>query len=531
MPLPDWMTPETEAKPPKKKLQTKPELSNQTTSPSAPTTTKSTGAPPADFTLGARPSEAMAERMFETLDAKPLPTQGYVADLVARITLPEPGDKPVATHELANLFSGDMVKDVPDPKKDRLAEQMFGEGESKTPLVTGAPRRPLAETYKDVTIDQLTDAQLEWIRKENEVNPFRELGKGQPQDDYSVQISWGLDHGEEVAEELRRRMLQAKPERAERGNGKPVPHGPVERMSWDEFQALNPQQQAAVKFNTLLVQAVRRDRKMRRTGAYDDVTPEQLQKYGLAEANVFGENGSKKYAPETLAVLQQINLQNFDDLGIETDFDDFLQLRTAITEDDLKHLRPGKLEKVANLGLGWAPDAGKPTTELVPADYSALEGTAETRVVMGDVLATGTAELEEELAKANILLDNWKKTAYIDPNRQAGLQDWGATPRQLQLGMGFGTPTFDRPGGNPTNYDAYFQTVFDKMANAEDDLGVQARLGLAAEALTEPGVLQEFYNYIDLRSRNAAEHGLSLGTDENIKYRSPEEFRKLLGLE
>jgi hypothetical protein len=46
-----------------------------------------------------------------------------------------------------------------------------------------------------------------------------------------------------------------------------------------------------------------------------------------------------------------------------------------------------------------------------------------------------------------------------------------------------------------------------------------------------PEEFDAFLAYADARSGNAARYGLDLGDAEDVKYRSPEKFRELLGLE
>mgnify|MGYP000370241441 CR=1 FL=1 len=78
----------------------------------------------------------------------------------------------------------------------------------------------------------------------------------------------------------------------------------TEPMTWEDYNALTPLRRSAVDYNTSLTRAVRRDRQMQ-----DEYSPgdQQREAYDKTVARLFGEDGgSDWYAPETVALLQQI---------------------------------------------------------------------------------------------------------------------------------------------------------------------------------------------------------------------------------
>lgn len=585
MPLPDYMP--TESSPtrtPKKKAPPK-SLSNQSTM----------------EVLGlTKPTE----QLYEQLNAQPLPTQGNVADLVSHATGMDEGEAPPSIEELllalntaakpaavtgtpasdlAGIFKpGEAEKRIlemapeqktPSIESGNVFAQMFGQDEASTArkadlFPTMSPKEERIDAWLDKRDDivdssklsTLTDTLTPKLLTNTELQQMVEGGYSadyysgkRTASEYPRGIgvgssidSWANLNMPELEAELAKRIRTGDPgpgtgmlaERRQAAIKQARGEKPeVEQMTWDEFNALNPQQQAAVKFNSLLVQAVRRDRKQRKLGNYDDVTPEQLKTYQTASDNMFGEDGgSLRYAPETMNVLQQVDLDVAD-----IDLDDFLSLRAAITEDDLKNLKPNIDKEVPlfkdtrheDTVLGDVLGAPLTKTESVEPKYGGLEGLEEARVDLAHRLATGTAALEQELGEAGTLLDTWRNTAYIDPDRQAGLEAMGATPRNLPLSIGFGAPTYNQ--GEPTNLDAYFQNTYELMARTDGaGMSIEQRIAAAREAfqaLGKPEVIEDFYRYLDLRSKQASEYALPLGQEKNVQYRSPQEFRQLLGLE
>lgn len=97
----------------------------------------------------------------------------------------------------------------------------------------------------------------------------------------------------------------------------------------DAYFGLNPQQKAAIQFNTGLQAAVEADK------ALSDYDSGGDKDYKSAVEELFGkEGGSDYYAPNTLAFVQSLGLNN-DKIG---DLDNFLNLSAAITQEEVDSL-------------------------------------------------------------------------------------------------------------------------------------------------------------------------------------------------
>lgn len=273
----------------------------------------------------------------------------------------------------------------------------------------------------------------------------------------------------------------------------------VAQLSWDDYNALSPTQRAAVDFNTMLVHAVRKD--MKHQDDYDP-TKQQQSTYDDAVQKMFGEDRPADfYAPETMGVLRQIGYS--DD---SAKLNDFLHLNAAITDEDLK-------------GLGVQPPR---VAETPPAPWE-VPGSDPTSVRsdLVQTLADKTATMQAALVKGNQLIQSIQQTAALERN------DSVADP---SIGMG-GIANNPKPilGYGTGEVDAYFQKAFDILANKENSSDRSQILATMNSELS-PQEFDSFMAYADNRSANAERYGLALGQDEGVKYRSPEQFRKLLGL-
>lgn len=284
--------------------------------------------------------------------------------------------------------------------------------------------------------------------------------------------------------------------------GTPAPGaGKVKPMTQEEYDALSPKARAAVDFNTMLVGAVRRDAKL--ADEYDP-KPKQQKTYDMSVEKIFGEDGgSKSYAPETLALLRQIEFKD------ETaDLDDFLNLTAAINARDIKHLKdmPG-------------PQAWEAEANPVQMD----------RYQLAESLATDTLQMQEKLSQGNVMLSNMRQTMRADRFEDINMI-LGGIAKEPRVDLGFGPAVMDpnKPTA-PGDLNTFYLMLFEDMANSEVDF--DSKLA----ALNEPGTLSEserrgFMAYAENRLNQAQEYQLELGRGENVKYRSPEQLRKMLQL-
>lgn len=277
----------------------------------------------------------------------------------------------------------------------------------------------------------------------------------------------------------------------------------VKPLTEEQYLKLPERQRAAVDFNTLLTDAVRKD--LRRQDDYEESTSKQQRgSYDKAVKNMFGEDrGSDIYAPETMAVLRQLNIKDGAD-----DLDDYLGLKVAITADDLKDV-----------------------TEQQPVMEQALQGTAspgeQTRETLLERVTDRTVELQDRLAQGNKMLQSFKASAGADLKgdlvRLGGLSTHIGTPA-----LGFAPGKFNPETGAPQDLSGYFQNAFDRISSHDGD--PKELMSMVAADL-HPDELQQFMAYADARTRNSQLYGAPMGPEEKGSYTSPQEFRKLLGLD
>lgn len=306
------------------------------------------------------------------------------------------------------------------------------------------------------------------------------------------------------------------------------------RMTWEQYNALSPLQRSAVDYNGMLVQAVRKDMRMNRKGRYDNVTDEQRAAYDKNVESMFGEDmGSDKYAPETMAVLQQLGIKNREEQNLDTggdnaggyrgaDLDDYLDLRTVITTKDLRGMR----------GQNATEPGGRLPAELREMDLGDSErGTLiASREDMVLDAAARTQELQQALTKGNEMLQTFQAEARSD--RQAALAQWGAVKPGAVADVGFG-PKWDGVSA-PTDMNTYFQALYDALAKRQDTEintreDVEAnfdKLGYSSEDR------QKFWDYVNVRTQNALNYGQPLGVNSKAKYETDiAKFRQDLGFD
>jgi hypothetical protein len=276
----------------------------------------------------------------------------------------------------------------------------------------------------------------------------------------------------------------------------------VKRLTDEEYARLTTRQRAAVDFNTLLSSAVRKD--LKRQEQYKNVGDQAKLQYETNVENMFGEDhGSDLYAPETMAVLRQLKLDDPND-----DLDDYLGLKVAITENDLKDL-----------------------TDKQPAPNYAIEGrTSEaTRDKMPVVegLVDKTLDLQEKLTRGQQMLQSFKATAAAEIRESGDLARMGVEPRGGKPAIGFMPAKFNEQG-EPTDLNSYFQKSFDLLSSTAQEKNRSEILKQVTEFL-HPDELESFLAYADARTRNTRLYGSDLGLGEG-EYSTPKELRKLLGL-
>lgn len=410
---------------------------------------------------------------------RPLSSGGSFApkvSLPSNWSAPQAPAPPTAPRQAARAFHPDDV--------GRIATQLAALKEMPAPA---AP----APTVTERTPEEMA-------------NPFTlEKGKADQAIDRNVEHILGTADRQEKVLKLRsnldaaQRMLRAK----SLGVNDDKPHGKVDVMTWDEYNALPSAERAAVDFNTMLVRAVRRDKNLQ---AEYDPNKEQRATYDKAVEKMFGQDGgSDEYAPETMAVLRQIH---FADSA--SDLDDFLGLKAAITAKDLK-------------GYDQAP-----TNLLTESVAAAANPIQVDRTSLNQVLVQGTQHMQDAVAKTHDLLATMNQTSLVDRNEDVSRFLGGIAKGPADM-LGFGAPKVDESGA-PADVNTYFQQMFDVVASgakSRDDAFTAMSKDLS------PSEVDAFLQYANQRSGNAARYDVALGDAKGVKYKTPEEFRKMFGFD
>lgn len=286
-------------------------------------------------------------------------------------------------------------------------------------------------------------------------------------------------------------------------------------MTTKEYNSLTVRQRAAVDYNTMIADAVTKDLKNQDEYA-DLVGTKKEERYDKTVKDLFGEDrGSDIFAPETVAVLKQLAYNPTLDKVVGdklADLDEYLGLRATVTDADLPAL-------VGIQGRGRANIQN-------PESFD--------RATYVNRFADMAEELTERLSASRPLLQNLSESAefgrfdtQFDASRFGG---GGEGPEGL---LGFNKPEFitDPATGatEPNNIDAFFQQAFENLSLKQNEGATEEILGSISEVL-DPDELDKFFQYADIRSRDNLTYGLKQGR-EDVKYKSAQEFRKMLGLD
>jgi len=255
------------------------------------------------------------------------------------------------------------------------------------------------------------------------------------------------------------------------------------QLSWEEYDALTPRQQAAIDANGALYNAILADKEAGSSG-------ERIAGYDDSVLELFGEHGgSDTYAPRTVALIRELGLEQLPN----QDLDQYLGLNALIREDDLSLLADMDREN---------PYAESGTPEGV------------SHVRLGHVNRFSDASLEamsRVLAQGQSLLDAARASS-----GDAGSQLFGERGQTLT-----------------DMYSQDMETLFEKMSRREG--------GLTSEQLSQVlyGMEQEYQltasqiqDYLETRLRatsyGAAAGGANTitGLASDVDYLTPEEFRQ-----
>lgn len=274
-------------------------------------------------------------------------------------------------------------------------------------------------------------------------------------------------------------------------------------LSQEAYDALSGNQRAAVDFNTLLSEAVKKDLKYQ-----DKYKPskDERERFDAAEKAMFGsDRGSDNdiFAPETMAVLRQLHIGK----DKAADFDDYLGLKVVITPEEVAHID----SKI--------PDS-TPATMANPQFLQNMNGgdsgPIERARLVQDQAARTNAALKEVLGKGRQMAEDFRTTLQL--GRRNDVADMGginaAAPQQL-LGFGEGASTFSR--------------IYDQLL-VDDPKTIKKNL--LADAKNDPEGSKALMEYLNRRTQNDTAYGLDISNPEDgVPRHSAAELRKILGLD
>ncbi len=244
-------------------------------------------------------------------------------------------------------------------------------------------------------------------------------------------------------------------------------------MTDEEYRALTPAQQSAVDFNTMLTEAVRKDLKewagKKAPVGYD----EKARKVFLGSAYKID-----RYAPNTVNLLESMGYSTN-----QSRLDDFLELKTVITDDDLSLMNIKSTEEEADRSMH------------MPADY--------------DYRAPFQRELVNKFDTSLIAEDSAARMSAL----------------RAQL---LGTPNL--PGFGGGELDEKFRIGFEMLSRdgaAKDYSENKKRIAQSLGGSKE--LMAQFLQYAEARSREAHLKNQPLG-DQHPTYYTPEQFRKIYRL-
>lgn len=283
------------------------------------------------------------------------------------------------------------------------------------------------------------------------------------------------------------------------------------QLTWDEYRKLNDEQRAAVDFNTILVQAREKD-----LNADYQATTEQLEKFDERTERMFGEGrGSETFAPETLAVLKDIDFKGSG----EDDLDDFLGLKTAIKAKDLKGFsfdRAVRPPEVAD-----TPEVARVRQVISPGGAGGLESSQRAGVY--------TRNLQEAIARAGKVLQTWKATA--TRSRYDDVLGLGGDPDEAKRARGYGQPKPFTDSDNDGLADEYsFSNLAQDTLATLSNPKMDPSIALNAIGTLDAKDKQDMMRYLDEQTRVSLATGTGVLGIEQKNGRGADEIRRLLGL-
>ena len=279
-------------------------------------------------------------------------------------------------------------------------------------------------------------------------------------------------------------------------------------LTWAEYDKLSDEQRNAVDFNTLLVRA--REQDLSNSQAY---TTDQRSTYDDEVKAIFGEQGgSEQYAPNTVALLKQIDFK-----AVGQDLDEYLSLERAFTADEIKNFNLDDVPELKQLGEGGTSYKGaRSTANLQAVDAAAVTKSADS---INKAMQDSTAVLNSFYATME-----QQRLPIMDTLGGKGLRLNG-DPYQ-QTGFPLTGQTFVK-GDEASEKAKFLNDSYAAAAAGRMDAVWESLAGLS------PADQQEVFSYFDTRSAQETRWGRPGGTlvgNDEVTYQQPEDVRAALGL-
>lgn len=293
------------------------------------------------------------------------------------------------------------------------------------------------------------------------------------------------------------------PERLPRGDeGQTISYsgGRFAPMTVEAYEALTPDQQNAVKFNTMLATAREEDLAAKPTRGERRVFEEDYERIFGAEAN------GQRFAPSTLKLIE--------DLGIEVqdrNLDEFLSMERGFNMSELQDLQ---LDKGSVIELDRGPTAlakGYGSNNFAEAYSPENMVRVDTRII-----EQAGKYLQEALANP----EAW------DFDSALSLSLTGSLPEGKEIPFGYGTLT-SRGTEEEREKDTFFRKAYAHLQHPDtaDMSELMVRLNDPDDPWT-PEQKQEFFDYLDIRSQWEILNDIGPGEEGG---RSAQQIRELIG--
>lgn len=284
-------------------------------------------------------------------------------------------------------------------------------------------------------------------------------------------------------------------------------------LSDEEYNALNPNQRAAVDFNTAYMRAVQADRARVDSGEEpDSVTRQQ---YAELAREMFGEREGDAYTPNVVALLDSVGYRA---PGANTD--DLLEGLGGISQRELEFLGSPRMSRGQGLGVLSQVDLTDRQQQLA-------------------VLARGTQDVVDKLQQTTpgsspTPLSLFAGTAFADrvgqyiSQRGLGIgEDRVEVADTAQLNQLLDM-NYSPPGENPIYYFAFQDTINKANPWTPEEL-FQLMQASGADPAGFPAYAEQQLRRYEQAIGSGA--NVTLGSDPSVQTYSPEEYRQLLGIQ